>query len=139
MTAQAMERIFIDSKEHFMATEPLEQYLSSAVGVPIFYSLSTNCWRGYMGTWKIEDNKLYLIGLEGYVQTPKEKYEDVDMNYLFPNEKEVFAEWFSDEIRIPQGRLIQYVHMGYESVYEKDLLIDFMNGRVISKIKLSNL
>jgi hypothetical protein len=30
MTAQWMERIYIDGKLYYMASEPLEQYLSSA-------------------------------------------------------------------------------------------------------------
>jgi len=50
MTAQAMERIFIDDDECYSASEPLEQYLSSPEGVPIFHSQSTDCWPGYIGT-----------------------------------------------------------------------------------------
>lgn len=138
MTAQAMEKIFIDGLEYSMASEPLEQYLSCFEGVLNFNSQSTDCWRGYLGTWKIADNKLYLIGLEGNIQT-MEGEKDISMDYLFPFEKEVFAEWYCDEIRIPQGRLLHYVHMGYESVHEKDLLINIENGLVKSKIVLSNL
>lgn len=121
-----------------MASEPLEQDLSSAEGVPTFNSQSTACWRGYMGNWKTKDNKLYLTALNGFIRTTEEDYKPVDLNYLFPNKKKVFADWFSDEIRIPLGRTIHYVHMGYESVYEKELLINIKNGYVISRTEISN-
>lgn len=57
---------------------------------------------------------------------------ETDMNYFFPNLREVFAYWFSGELRIPMGKEIHYVHMVYESVFEKDLIIQVENGRIIS-------
>ena len=47
-------------------------------------------------------------------------------------------QWFSGEIRVPVGRMIQYVHMGYESTYESDLLIEIIDGLVVSRIEISN-
>ena len=44
----------------------------------------------------------------------------------------VFAHWYSGVLRIPQGELLEYVHAGYGSIYEKDLLIDVENGVVIN-------
>jgi hypothetical protein len=41
---------------------------------------------------------------------------------------ETFFPWFSGEFRSPQGRLIEYVHMGYGSTYEKDVLIKVESG-----------
>ena len=32
---------------------------------------------------------------------------------------------------IPQGDLVEYVHMGYASVYERDLLISIEQGVVV--------
>lgn len=133
-----MERIYVDGKPHSMAAEPLEQYLEILETPPIFVSPHTACWRGYFGNWKITNNKLYLTGLTGWIQTSEEESKPIDINDLFPNKKKVFAQWFSGEIRVPVGRMIQYVHMGYESTYESDLLIEIRNGLVVSRIEISN-
>jgi hypothetical protein len=45
----------------------------------------------------------------------------------------VFAHWFSGRLRIPQGKLLEYVHGGYASTYERDVLLTLKNGVVISQ------
>ncbi len=138
MTAQSMEIIYIDGRRHYLASEPFGDYLETLEGAPTFSPPDTACWRGYYGKWKIEDNRLYLTGLEGFISTPDNQYKEIDLNYFFPDQREVFAEWFSGEIRIPMGKMIRYVHMGYESLYEKDLIIQIEDGVVERKIEKKN-
>lgn len=128
MTAQSGERLLYKGEETWMATEPLNQYLQNRNDVK-FVSPSTDCWRGYYGQWEIKDNNLFLIGLKAYV----EEYREVDINYLFPGENQVFAMWFTGEIRIPQGEMLEYVHMGYASKYERDLILKFNEGVFIEE------
>lgn len=114
MTAQAMEKIFINGREHSMASEPLASYFKMLKKKPKFIFPSSACWRGYYGTWEIKDDKLYLIAFEGYTSNLSErKYWEVGMDFIFPNQKIVFAEWFSGEIRVPLGDMLDYVHGGY--------------------------
>jgi len=47
----------------------------------------------------------------------------------------IFASWFSGILRIPRGELLCYIHMGFGSVYERELLIKIVKGEV-SRIKL---
>jgi hypothetical protein len=138
MTAQMMEVIYIDGKRHYMASEPMEQYLGKLENAPSFISSWTSCWRGYFGNWKIKDNKLYLTGLNGWIKTPEENQKEIDLDYLFPNKKKVFADWFSGEIRIPLGQLDTWIDREYESVNGKRLIINIKNGYVISKTEISN-
>ncbi|RDB42742.1 hypothetical protein DU490_11585 [Halomonas sp. DQ26W] len=42
---------------------------------------TTMCWRRYIGTWRIEDKKLYLCHLEGW--------------YQMTTSEPILAEWFS--------------------------------------------
>jgi hypothetical protein len=42
----------------------------------------------------------------------------------------VKANWFSGDLRLPEGKLLQYVHMGYGSVYERELTLSVESGRV---------
>jgi hypothetical protein len=43
----------------------------------------------------------------------------------------LFAEWVSGVLRIPRGELLQYVHMGFESVYERELHLRVEAGVVL--------
>lgn len=133
MTAQAGERLFYKGEETWMAAEPLNQYLQKRNDIK-FISPSTACWRGYFGQWEIKDNKLYLIGLKAYL----EGYREVDLNYLFPRQKQVIADWFSGKIRVPQGEMLDYVHMGYASLFERDLILEIKNGELVNEYVVEN-
>jgi hypothetical protein len=133
MTAQAHERLIFKGNETSMAVEPLNQYLQNRNDIK-FISHSTACWRGYYGQWEIKDNKLYLIGLKAYI----EGYREVGLNYLFPGQKQVFANWFNGEIRIPQGEMLEYVHMGYASLYDSDLFLVIENGILVNQYEVDN-
>jgi len=77
---------------------------------------SSACWRKYLGTWELKDGKFYLVHIEG-ISTIR-------------GNGPIFADWFSGELRIPAGEVIQYVHMGYHSVYEEDMFILIEEGIV---------
>jgi len=133
MTAQAGERLFYKGEETWMAAEPLNQYLQNRNNIK-FVSPSTACWRGYYGQWEIKDRKLYLIELKAYL----EGYREVGLDYLFPGQNKAFANWFSGNIRIPQGEMLDYVHMGYASLYERDLILVFENGLLTNEYIIDN-
>ena len=133
MTAQAGERLLYNGKVVIMASEPLNQYLIKRNDIS-FVSMSTACWRGYHGEWEIKDNKLYLIGLKAYL----ERFKEVGLDYLFPGHDKVFADWFSGHIRIPQGEMLYYIHMGYASLYERDLFLVFENGILVDQHEIDN-
>ena len=130
MTSQIRENLFYKGEEKSMASEPLNDYLRNRIDIK-FIKHSSACWRGYYGEWEITDNKLYLIGLVAYI----EEYKEVDLNYLFPGQNKVFADWYSGEICIPQGKMVKYVHLGYHSEFEKYLILKFDKG-VLSEEKL---
>lgn len=140
MTAQQMEKLIFNGKEVSVATEPLDPYLSNLKEKPKLFPPSSTCWRGYVGTWEIKNDKLYLIAFEGYtVNMVERRYWQVGMDFIFPNHKEVFAEWFTGELRIPQGDMLEYVHGGYESTFESDLLLVFKNGHLSGQRTVDNI
>jgi hypothetical protein len=135
MTAQEREILYYNGETYWLSTEPLKPLLD-IIGDDFFddkgpsiITLCTACKRGYIGTWEIVENKLFLIGLEGY---PKEN-EQFSMDNLFPNQKKVFAGWFTGEIKIPQGKLLYNGGIFSSSVHEKDLFLKFKKG-ILSKI-----
>ena len=133
MTAQIEERIFYKGDWETMSTEPLVDYLKTRPDIKFRLETSA-CWRGYFGSWKIKDDKLYLTDIEGFLVDVGE----VDLNHLFPNQDEVFAEWYTGTITLPRGEMLDYVHMGYYTLFEYDLLIEIKNGRVVKEEMRSN-
>lgn len=108
-----------------MCSEPLGGYFALGGHRPDLRSPSTACWRGYFGTWEVIDSRLYLVQFRGFLQGGGE----IGLGELFPDYPDrVFAHWYTDTVRLPQGKQLEYVHMGYGSKYERDLLIRFEKG-----------
>jgi len=130
MTAQIAEKLRYQGQDLAMTTEPLAAYFELGGSNPGFAPTSTALWRGYVGQWEILDRRLYLISLSGKLEDGTSAH----LSSVFPDYPDrVFAHWFYGRLRVPQGRLIQYVHGGYASVYEKDWFIDIERGVVVGE------
>ena len=130
MTAQISEKLLFEGEKHAMCTNPLGDYCALGGELPRFASNCTALLRGYVGTWEIINDRLYLIELHGELESG----QDADLETVFPGYGErVFAHWYSGVIRLPQGKMLEYVHMGYGSTYERDLLLEFEKGVLISR------
>jgi len=136
MTAQTGEWLIYKGEQTWMRSEPFNPWLK-AHKFPVTPN-STACARGYFGRWEIKDDKLYLIGLKVFVTGYFRQREEIDMARIFPGQKEVFAEWYSGEIRIPVGERLEYVHSGYASTYEKDIILQFEKGIQTSEEVVDN-
>jgi hypothetical protein len=79
---------------------------------------STACWRGYQGTWRIDDGKLYLASLEG--------------RYRLLGGEPLFADWVTCVLRVPRGNRLHYVHMGFGSIYEMEIHVKIERGIVVA-------
>jgi len=135
MTAQIPEQLWIDGETHAMCEEPLAEWYASTGRKPDFAPMHTACWRGYIGEWVLEDGRLFLIGLDGQLGDGR----PATVEALFPGSGgRVFAEWFTGRVRVPQGELLAYVHMGYESVHERDLILDLEGGVVVRRAVVHN-
>jgi len=112
-----------------MCTNPLSDYFAMGGVNPRFESNCTALWRGYVGSWEIVDDRLYLVGLSGTI----EGGADATLATIFPDFPDrVFAHWYSGTIRIPQGKQLEYVHMGYGSTFERDLFLDIERGVIMA-------
>jgi hypothetical protein len=133
MTIQAGDILSYNGEKTTIATEPLKPYLETRSDVSFIFK-STALVRGYIGTWKIKNKKLFLVTLVGFI----ENNDKVDLKYLFPNKTEVFADWFSGDIRIPEGDLLQNINIGYASVFARDRVLNFNKGQLISETVKDN-
>jgi len=127
MTAQIPETLRYQGKEVPMCTQPLADYLELA-GIKLRFGIICSAlWRGYVGSWEIAGDRLYLVDFSATLEGDTE----ATLATLFPDFPDrVFAHWYSGTIRIPQGRQLKYVHMGYGSTYERDVFLDVERGVV---------
>lgn len=128
MTAQIGEKLIYDGREVYMCSEPLGGYFAFGGRNPGFQSNCTALWRGYVGTWEIVDDRLYIVSLRGTLKGGIE----ATLETVFPGYPDrVFAHWYSGTLRIPEGKQLEYVHMGYASTYERDRLLKIEKGVVV--------
>lgn len=129
MTAQIAESLIYEGRAVSMCSTPLGDYFAFGGKQPNFDTRRcTALWRGYIGSWEILDGRLYIIGLQG----ESEDGSQVTLTDVFPDFPErAFAHWYSGTLRIPQGRQIEYVHMGFGSTFEADLFIEIERGVLV--------
>jgi hypothetical protein len=129
MTAQIAETLIHEGRRLSMCSQPLDDYFALGGWRPTFAFSCTALWRGYVGTWEIVGERLYLIDLKGTL----EEGGEAGLETLFPGFPDrVFAHWYSKTLRLPEGRLLEYVHMGYDSTYERDRLLRFERGVLVA-------
>jgi hypothetical protein len=135
MTAQAAETLIYKGEELAMCETPLDVFMQSNGRGIRFQERSTACWRGYIGTWQIWEDRLYLVD----VSATLEDGSAATLEGLFPGYPDgVFAHWFTGEVRCPMGKQLQYVHRGFSSVFEKDLFLEFKAGVLVSERIVDN-
>lgn len=135
MTAQVPETLIYEGQKHSMCAEPLAMYFQLMNMKVKFLALNSACWRGYRGTWEVKDDRLYLVDFQGQINFG----QTANLEMIFPGFPDrVFAHWFTGRVRLPQGRLLEYIHGGYASTYEKDLFLTFENGVLKSKFLKEN-
>ena len=157
-TAQEPDKLILDGKEVELFENPLEAFWPDGQGRPNIETvglpreeiiISSNNWRGYVAEWAIRGDRLFLTDLSRRCGIPKwrawmkpwadDEYRSVPMELVLPGKKlPVFAEWYSGRLKIPQGKMTRYVHMGYGSEYERELLIEIKNGVVVGRAEISN-
>ena len=132
MTAQIKEKIIINGEQYLMYSEPLEPYLIGLKEKVKFDFRTTACWRGYVGTWKLINDQLFLIDFLGNkYDAESNTLKEVGLNYLFPDKKEVFADWYTGLVEIPDGEILVYGGTDYSTSYENNLILHFNKGILV--------
>lgn len=141
-TAQIADQLVIDGKSERLISEPLWQALRDHPQLQqnlLKYISKDKCsssWRGYMATWEVRENELFLVKVEANPCSSNPTL--VPLAELFPGATgPVKATWFTGTLTVTQGRQVEYVHMGYESRYERHLVLQVDKGNVINKARFS--
>lgn len=130
MTAQIADRLIFEGRKTALLAHPLMEYFDRGGIDPGFQPTCTALWRGYIANWEIVADRLYLVELQGLLQSG----EPARLESVFPGFPErVFAHWFSGILRIPQGRQSECLNMGAGSLQERHLLLNLRRGVVVGR------
>ena len=121
MTAQLHENMIYEGQEVSMFSFPgfpedhpriieLTDKQIWAKGEPRM--VSSNCWRGYLGSWEIKEGKLYLLKLE--------------RDYELEGDEPLFADWVTAEL-----------HLIMDSDFP-DLRTGLVGGEKIERVVIKN-
>ena len=161
-TAQIPDLIIYKGDTLSLYSCPLNEYPDSTLlnpqilfgGKGCFY---TACWRNYVATWEIINNELFLIEIRNACyptemrgvsvsyksgverETVGTEYADLKALFLDRIQKgKVKADWVTGNLISPQGKLLLYIHDGFQSIYENELEFRFENGILIETKQWDN-
>jgi hypothetical protein len=137
-TAQFPDTLFIEGKALDLFSQPLAALESSEPKT--WRALQrwrpahdcSAAWFGFTAQWRIEDDRLLLIAIAS--DPCSDAPRSVPLKRVFGRKRgasPVFAEWFTGVLRVPQGRLVEYIHAGFASRYERNLMLQIERGQVL--------
>lgn len=138
-TAQIPDYLIRGKDTIAIQSNPLEPYFEkNPIKQGIITSVSSGLWRGYIAYFKFENKKLVVENIY-----KRDHFKDENGDYherLISIYYDVFGEklnfecsFFSGVLICPIGKIIQYVHMGYSSIYERYNLIEVNEGIYIKE------
>ena len=136
-TAQIPDHLLVDGQESQLFAEPLFPYLKQnkdSFGALMKHAtqVCSAAWRGYQAKWEIRENQVFLVAL--FANPCSKESPEIPLAELFPGASSpIPAKWYSGTLRIPQGKMLEYVHMGYQSKYERYLVLTVTDGLVTGR------
>jgi hypothetical protein len=133
-TAQYPDKIVYQGETHDLLSNPMESYFEKYPDKrPRGGIMSTALWRGYVASFEIRDDQLFLKDIEVKIpdSTNKKSYEYTwksVINEVLPDKEPLKIDWMTGLLVIPGGKIVNYVHMGYGSTYENYILLALENG-----------
>jgi hypothetical protein len=122
MTLQVPETLVHRNRKLIFRGDLLTEGLRT-LGRPVeFHATSTACWRGYVGSWAIEDGRLFLVGLLGHLADGSK----VGIKELFPGQSsKIFASWVNQDVN---GSIHFYPYGHLDYVVEEQSVLSIRNG-----------
>jgi hypothetical protein len=138
-TAQYPDKIVYNGKEYRLYSNPLESYFDKNPDKrPKGRVGSSALWRGYVATFEVRSNQLFLNNIEIQYRDTNDKvsfntkWRSV-IDEVFPDRKDIKIDWLTGILVIPYGKLVNYVHMGYGSTYKNYILLEIDKGDLKKK------
>ncbi len=137
---QSYERLIVDKDTFWIKAWPLEQILSERNITPKDFwgekfDFTTACYRGYISTWEIINDSLFLHEIVpcNFNDYPKGTCPKVDLKKFFSDKfknNRLFANWVSDELLSPRGKELFVSYNTEEIVNESTVGYIFEGGHL---------
>ena len=133
------DSLMIDGQERAIITNPLQVFFGQNPGkIPKSDVFTFSNSRGYVATWRVEKDRLVVTDIRVMCDVIGSSFVFRSvMSEVFPDQKEVFAEWFTGRIFIPDGQVVDWVDQGYSSTYEKYIVLRVERG-IVSRVSTMN-
>ena len=148
-TGQESDVIYYRGQRWWLLARPADadSLLSDALAknLPQDRCKSTANWGGYVGYWSVCGDMLVLDSIRvelvkdgecvdatlprSFIQQVFKAYEDKGI---------VMARWYSGTLRLACGKMIRYVHAGWDRNYETEMELTVRNGSVVDSIEYHN-
>jgi hypothetical protein len=145
-TPQAPDWIIYKGSKYPLLCNPLESLYENQAR-PKFMTgpgeRSSGNQRGYQATWKLDDNRLFLISIAAWICEPEssKNCRPVELEKLFGNKYQhgkVFADWYSGELRLANGEVKRFLYSDYATIFEHEIFIAIKLGQFISVRDVDN-
>ncbi len=115
MAVQYNDRIYLDGELFELISTPLSTFFEAHPEIPRFRGKISECRRGYIATWRIRNNVLFLTGFQQASPTTVINPRDVLTG------PKIVADWYDGILRIP---------LSSDKPIETELHIRVQNGVV---------
>jgi hypothetical protein len=142
-TAQVPDYLIVGKDTLFIQSNPLEEYFKKhPIQENLIKNISSANWRGYIAYFKFLDGKLVVENIykEDYVENKNGKTDYILTSIykdIFGRTSNFQCDFYSGLLICPSGSMINYVHMGYSSVYDHYNLIEVKNGMNIKSKEMT--
>ena len=140
MTAQESDSLNYNNIDYSLFSDPLGQYFEKQGYKYGLRAPHTANWRGYTADWIITDNTLKLVGFNGHLAEEDPELGQVIGLEMFGLTKGqcMDATWFTGELRVQDGKMLEYVHAGWASIYEREIILTIQGGQLIDETVIDN-
>ena len=151
-TAQTSDILIYNGKKYELYCNPLEKYFkkypnkhpNNLIGENDVRIESSDLWRGYVATFEIIENQLYLKDIE--IESVSDTSDIINseiiwksvLNKVFTNQELVKVDWMTGLLIIPDGEIVNYVHMGYVSTFERYIILEIDEGNLKRETRLEH-
>nr|WP_321357392.1 hypothetical protein [uncultured Draconibacterium sp.] len=95
MAIQQNDRIYLDGELYELLSSPLKSFFKAHTDIPFFRGKMPECRKGYMASWRIRNNVLFLTGFQQVSPTVVINPRDV------LSSPKMVADWYNGTLRIP--------------------------------------
>lgn len=143
MAAQIPDRILYHKEYYDLCTNPLELYWTTLRKKRPKLVSKDECKRGYVATWEVKDNQLFLREIDGIVRRSFVLWGRKEVPYSLAKligKRNTFvkATWYSGKLRIPTGAMTLFADNAYDSRYSREVIITVTKGDVERVVTLDS-